>query len=103
MGRRTGIFRKLSVGIQSADVADADGVSVMETAVSAFHFLWSSRFDGAVSRDDIMVSASPPPSGAMVFVDVFHSDSTAFTIGRAMYDNKRDSSHKSRYIGILRN
>ena len=98
MGRRTSSFRKQAVGVQSADVADADGVSVMETAVSALHFLWSSRFDGAVSRDDIMVSASPPPSGAMVFVDVFHSDSTAFTVGRAMYDNKRDSSHKSRDI-----
>lgn len=50
-----GVFR-VSVGVESADVADTDGAVVYAFAVCARFFEWAAVLDCSVKVDDVVVS-----------------------------------------------
>ena len=101
MGRRTGIFRKLSVGIQSADVADADRVGVVTATMGSGDVFWTGGLDGAVDGDDVVIAAACPTEGSVVTVDVCHQQFAACLVGGAMND-KGDLSHKYNFFVLER-
>ena len=58
-------------GIQSALVADTDGMTVTVLAVSTDHLQRTASLDGAVAKHHEMVAAAVlPPVGAMPTIDV---------------------------------
>ena len=81
------------VTCQSARIAHSDAVAVVSLAVCPCHALLTSVLDGAVGGDYVVVAASVPSKGAVIAVDVPHSELTALAVGGAVNDNKCDISH----------
>ena len=69
-------------------------MTVMVLTICSNHFFGSARFDGAVSRNHIVVAAAQPTEGAMVAVDVCHAECAVRLIGGTVHDNQGDGSHK---------
>ena len=99
---RTGITRSAALLGQSTHVSHPDGVSVMMLAVRSHHLLRSARFNRAIRRNHIMVSAPYPAQRSVIAVDVRQAKGTARPIGGAVHNNQRDSSHAVRTVAKLR-
>ena len=91
---RPGVFRCLSVSIQSAYVAHPDTVRVMTLAVCSGQFFRTTGFYRSVCRDYVVVTTAVPAQRTMVAVNVHRPQGTARLVGRAVHDNQRDRSHK---------
>ncbi len=88
-----------ALGIQSADVADPDAVSVVVQTMSPYGCLRPSTFDGAVESDHIVITATFESPIAMPAVDVGYRVVDTLRCGRTMQDDKTDGAHIS---GVLR-
>ena len=56
---------RMSVGVQSAFVADAYGMAVVATAMCSWDSLGAAAFYGAVTKDDIVIAYVGPTKAAM--------------------------------------
>lgn len=72
LGRCPGVRGSLAVGSQAADVAYPDGMPVMVLAMRPDHLFGSSRLDGAVSRNHVVVAAAYLSERTVVAVNVRH-------------------------------
>ncbi len=97
----SGVAGSLAVSSKPSYVCHPDRVPVMVLAVRPHHFLWSSRLNGAVRRDNIMISTSAPSERTMIAVDVRHPKGTARPVGGAVHDNKSNSTHRNFNFLIL--
>lgn len=87
------VLGSAAVACQSAHIAHSDAVAVVSLAVRPCHTLLPSSLNGAVGGDDVVVAAAVPSKGAVIAVDVPHSELTALAVGGAVNDNKCDISH----------
>lgn len=86
--------RRHAVRRQTADVAHPYGMPVMTLAMRPGHFIRPARFDGAICRNDIMITTAQPAAQAMTAVNIRHPQGTARPVGGAVHDNQRDGSHR---------
>lgn len=93
------VLGSAAVTCQSAHIAHSDAVAVVTLAVRPCHALLTSMLYGAVGGDDVMVAAAVPSKGAVIAVDVPHSELTALAVGGAVNDNKCDISHTDSELG----
>ena len=93
------VLGSAAVACQSAHIAHSDAVAVVSLAVCPCHALLTSVLDGAVGGDYVVVAASVPSKGAVIAVDVTHSELTALAVGGAVNDNKGDISHTDSELG----
>ena len=93
------VLGSAAVTCQSAHIAHADAVAVVSLAVRPCHTLLTSALYGAVGGDDVVVAAAVPSKGAVIAVDVPHSELTALAVGGAVNDNKGDISHTDSELG----
>ena len=87
------------VTCQSAHIAHSDAVAVVSLAVRPCHALLTSELYDAVGGDDVVVAAAVPSKGAVIAVDVPHSELAALAVGGAVNDNKGDISHTDSELG----
>ena len=74
----------------------------MVLAVRSHHLLRSARFNRAVCRNHIMVTAPYPAQRSVIAVDVCQAKGTARPIGGAVHNDQRDLSHAVRTVAKLR-
>ena len=87
------VLGSAAVTCQSAHIAHSDAVAVVSLAVRPCNALLTSALYGAVGGDDVVVAAAVPSKGAVIAVNVPHSELTALAVGGAVNDNKCDISH----------
>ena len=92
------VLGSAAVTCQSAHIAHSDAVAVVSLAVRPCHALLTSALYGAVGGDYVVVAATIPSKGAVIAVDVTHSELTALAVGGAVNDNKCDISHTIRCL-----
>lgn len=73
--------------VQSADVADADGTLVPAHTMRPVEGDVSSRFDGAVEADDVMIADGPEATGTVPAVDIGSGDVLSRTGGGTVDDD----------------
>lgn len=93
------VLGSAAVTCQSAHIAHSDAVAVVPLAVRPCHALLTSALYGAVGGDDVVVAAAVPSKGAVIAVDVPHSELTALAVGGAVNDNKCYFSHTDSELG----
>ena len=95
--RGAGVFRP-TVGVESPDVADADGVGIVAFAVGSDHFDWATGVDAAVTIDDIVVANHLETPGFVPAVDVGNGIVLALGSGGTVDDEFGDLSHKKNFF-----
>ena len=83
----------VAVGIEAADIGDADALGVVTGAMGTNVFDRAAREDAAVGVDDIMIADVVPAKALMVAADVLHSAVGIGAGGGAMDDDFGDLSH----------
>ena len=90
--RGTGISRA-TVGIEAADIGDADAVGVVAFGMCAGLLYRTSSVDAAVGVDDIMIADVAPAEGTVVSPYGFHGTDGVGARGGAVDDNFGDCAH----------
>lgn len=85
---------RLALGIETANVADADGVAVVALAVGANEFLGTTDLYLAIGGDDVVVAAAVPAKGTVVAVDVGASQLGVGGVGGAVDDDECYGTHR---------
>ena len=93
------VLGSAAVACQSAHIAHSDAVAVVSLAVRPCHALLTSALYGAVGGDYVVVAATVPSKGAVIAVDVTHSELAALAVGGAVNDNKCYISHTDSELG----
>ena len=93
------VLGSAAVTCQSTHIAHSDAVAVVSLAVRPCNALLTSALYGAVGGDDVVVAAAVPSKGAVIAVNVPHSELTALAVGGAVNDNKCDISHTDSELG----
>ncbi len=82
-----------TVGIEAADIGDADAAGVVSGAVGARLLDGAAGVDAAVGVDDIMIADVVPAEAAMVSSYALHGTFGIGACGGAMDDDFGDFSH----------
>ena len=90
--RGAGVGRA-TVGIETADIGDADALGVMAGAVGADFLDGTAGVDAAVGVDDIVVADVAPAEALMVAADALDGAVGIGTGGGAMENDFGDLSH----------
>ena len=83
----------VAVGIEAADVGDADALGVVAGAMGTDLFDGTASVDAAVGVDDIMIADVVPAEAAMVSSYALHGTFGIGACGGAMDDDFGDFSH----------
>ena len=83
----------VAVGIQSADIGNADGVCIVAGAMGTDMLDGTAGVDAAVGVDDIMIADVVPAKALVVAADALHGAVGIGTGGGAMDDNFGDGTH----------
>lgn len=83
--------------VASANVADADTLSISSRAMSTGNLFWSARFYPSVQSYHIMITATLPSSFLVPSVDIGNRKSLPFSCGRTMNNYLLYLSHDSQY------
>ena len=90
--RGTGISRA-TVGIEAADIDDADALGVVAFGMCAGFFYRTASVDAAVRVDDIVIADVVPSEALVVATDALHGAVGIGAGGGAMDDDFGDCSH----------
>ena len=90
--RGTGVGRT-TVGIEAADIGDADALGVVARAVGTDLLDGTARADAAVGIDDIVIADVVPSEAFMVATDALYGAVGIRTGGSAVDDDFGDCSH----------
>lgn len=90
--RGAGVGR-MTVGIEAADISDANALGVVSRTMGTDLFDGATREDAAVGVDDIVIVDVVPAKGTMVSPYGFHREDGVRTCGGAMDDDFGDCSH----------
>ena len=82
-----------TVGIEAADISDADAMGVVALGVCAGLLDRATSVDAAVGIDDIMIADVAPAEGTVVFPYGFHRTDGIGARGGAMDDDFGDWAH----------
>ena len=83
----------MAVGIEAADIGDADALGVVAGAMGTDLFDGAARVDAAVRVDDIMIADVVPAEALMVAADALHGAVGIGAGSGAMDDDFGDLSH----------
>ncbi len=83
----------VAVGIEAADIGDADALGVMARAMGTDLFDGTASVDAAVGVDDIVIADVVPAKALMVVTDALHGTVGIGTGSGAMDDDFGDLSH----------
>ena len=83
----------MSVGIEAADISDANALGVVTWAMGTDLFDGTASVDAAVRIDDIMIADVAPTKGTVVAANAFHGAVGIGARGGAMDDDFGDCSH----------
>ncbi len=83
----------MSVGIEAADISDANALGVVTWAMGTDLFDGTASVDAAIGVDDIMIADVAPAEGTVVFPYGFHRTDGIGARGGAMDDDFGDCSH----------
>lgn len=83
----------VAVGIEAADIGDADAVGVVAGAMGTDLFDGTARVDAAVWVDDVMIADVVPSQAFMVAADALHGAGGIGAGGGAVDDDFGDCSH----------
>lgn len=83
----------MPVGIEAADIGDADALGVVAGAMGTDLFDGTASVDAAVRIDDIVIADVVPAEALMVAMDALHSAGGIGTGGGAVDDDFGDCSH----------
>ena len=100
--RSAGVLRPTS-GVESPNVADADGVGIVALAVGSDHFEWATGVDAAVTIDDVVVANHLEAPLPMPAVDVRHGIVLSLGSGGTVDDELGDLSHNQNLIFSTQN
>ena len=92
LGWGTGIFG-YAFGIESALVADADGVGVVMAGMGPYHLLRATEVELTVAGNVVVVAAAFPATGLVHLVEIIQRQVLVRARCRAVNDNKVYSSH----------
>ena len=98
LGFSSGVGR-VAVGIEAADIGDADALGVVTGAVGADLLNGTANVDAAVWVDDIMIADVVPAEAFMVATDALHGAFSIGTGGGAVDDDFGDGSHL--FMGLV--
>ena len=82
-----------AVGIEAADIGDADALGIVARAVGTDLFDGTASVDAAVGIDDIVIADVVPAEALMVAADALHGAVGIGTGSGAMDDDFGDCSH----------
>ena len=83
----------VAVGIETADIGDADTVGVVAFGMCAGLLYRTASVDAAIGIDDVMIANVTPAEGTVVAADAFHGADCIGARGGAMDDDFSDCSH----------
>lgn len=83
----------MSVGIEAADISDANALGVVAGAMGTDLFDGAARVDAAVRVDDIMIADVVPSEALVVAADALHGTVGIGARGGAVDKEKRKRSH----------
>ena len=83
----------MSVGIETADIGDADAVGVVTFGMCARLLDRTASVDAAVGIDDVMIADVAPAEGTMVAAYALHGTDGVGACGGAVDDDFGDCSH----------
>ena len=83
----------VTVGIEAADIGDADGVCIVAGAVGADSLDRAASVDAAVGVDDIVIADVVPAKALMVAANALHGAVGIGAGGGAMDDDFGDGTH----------
>ena len=83
----------VAVGIEAADISDANALGVVTWAMGTDLFDGATREDAAVGVDDIVIADVVPAEALMVAADALHGAVGIGAGGGAMEDDFSDGSH----------
>lgn len=83
----------VAVGIEAADIGDADAVGVVTWAMGTDLFDGTASVDAAIGVDDIMIADVVPAEGTVVTPYGFHRTDSVGAGGGAMDDDFGDGAH----------
>ena len=89
----------VAVGIEAADIGDADALGVVTGAMGTDLFDGATREDAAIMIDDIMIADVVPAEGTVVFPYGFHRTDGIGARGGAMDDDFGDWAHF--FVGLM--
>ena len=89
----------MSVGIEAADISDANALGVVAFCMCAGMFDRTASVDAAIGIDDIMIADVAPAEGTVVFPYGFHRTDGIGARGGAMDDDFGDCSHF--FVGLM--
>ena len=89
----------VAVGIEAADIDDADALGVVARAMGTNVFDGAARVDAAVGIDDIMIADVVPTKGTVVAANAFHGTVGIGTGSGAMDDDFGDWAHF--FVGLM--
>ena len=78
----------LALGVEATFVADADAVGVVAGAVGANLGFGTTRLDGAVAEDDVVIADAVPATGTMPAVNLDGSGGLVGTDGTAVDEDE---------------
>lgn len=89
----------VAVGIEAADIGDADALGVVTWAMGTDLFDGATREDAAVGVDDIVIADVAPAEGTVVSPYGFHRTDGIGARGGAVDDDFGDCSHF--FVGLM--
>lgn len=89
----------MPVGVEAADIGDADAVGVVTWAMGTDLFDGATREDAAVGVDDIVIADVVPAEALMVVTDALHGTVGIGSGGGAMDDDFGDWAHF--FVGLM--
>ncbi len=92
LGFGAGVGRA-TVGIETADIGDADAVGVVTWAMGTDLFDGTASVDAAIGIDDIMIADVAPAEALMIAADALHGAVGIGAGGGAVDDDFGDCSH----------
>ena len=99
LGGSSGVFG-VAFDVESTFVADADAVGVVTYTMGSHRILGTTRLNGAVAEDDVVVAYAVPASGTVPAVYLGGGGGLVRAHCRAVNDDEGDGTHNK---GALRN